>query len=198
MTRNPIQQVSNKLQNRAIGIIFGEYKPLNEENINKGSITDKSGNQLDAVVLGKTIPLIKKYVDLKKSHYWIVYPRNKNTEKLHLQISGIWDPNNLNKEEGEVSKNNEELLNILNLKDNFFSIRGTLIYVNSKAKEIVLKIKSSYKFNKQNNNSFKISLKGEISRDFINTFVSVDASREGNALNLTSYEVIEGKSLENN
>ena len=198
MTRNPIQQVSNKLQNRAIGIIFGEYKPLNEENINKGSITDKSGNQLDAVVLGKTIPLIKKYVDLKKSHYWIVYPRNKNTEKLHLQISGIWDPNNLNKEEGGVSKNNEELLNILNLKDNFFSIRGTLIYVNSKAKEIVLKIKSSYKFNKQNNNSFKISLKGEISRDFINTFVSVDASREGNALNLTSYEVIEGKSLENN
>tara|TARA_B100000965_G_scaffold397954_1_gene415272 strand:+ start:582 stop:1178 length:597 start_codon:yes stop_codon:yes gene_type:complete len=197
MTRNPIQKVSDKLQFRAIGIIFGEYKPISDETINKGTICDKSGTILDSVVLGKTIPLIKKYVDLKKSHYWIVYPRNKNTEKLHLQIAGIWDPSNLNKAEQDVSKNNEELLNVLDLQDNFFSIRGKLIYVNSEAKEIVLKIKTSNKFNKPNNNSFKISLKGEISRDYINSFVSVNTNREGNALNLTSYEVIEGKTFEN-
>lgn len=197
MTRNPIQKVSDKLQFRAIGIIFGEYKPISDETINKGTICDKSGTILDSVVLGKTIPLIKKYVDLKKSHYWIVYPRNKNTEKLHLQIAGIWDPSNLNKAEQDVSKNNEELLNVLDLQDNFFSIRGKLIYVNSEAKEIVLKIKTSNKFNKPNNNSFKISLKGEISRDYINSFISVNTNREGNALNLTSYEVIEGKTFEN-
>ena len=198
MTRNPIQQVSNKLQYRAIGIIYGIYKPLNDKNINKGSIKDKNGTILDTVVLGKNIPLIRKYIDLKKNYYWIVYPRNKNTDNLHLQIAGIWDPENLNNEEGNVSRNNEELLNLLNLRDNFFSIRGKLVYVNAQAKEVTIKIKSSNKNNKQNNNSFKISLKGEISMDSINSFVSIDTIREGNTLNLTSYEVVEGKSFENN
>tara|TARA_Y100001968_G_scaffold43410_1_gene33396 strand:- start:10437 stop:11030 length:594 start_codon:yes stop_codon:yes gene_type:complete len=197
MTRNPIQQVSNKLQYRAIGIISGVYKPFNEKDINKGSIKDENGIILDTVVLGKNIPLIKKYIDLKKNHYWIVYPRNKNTDKLHLQIAGIWDPKNLNNEEADVSKNNEELLDSLNLKNNFFSIRGKLVYVNAREKELIIKIKASKK-NKKPNNSFKITLKGEISMDSINSFVSLDTMREGNALSLKSYQVVEGKSFEKN
>ncbi len=197
MTRNPIQQVSNKLQYRAIGIINGVYEPLNDEQINKGFIKDKSGSLLETVVLGKTIPLIKKFIDLKKNHYWIVYPRNKNTNKLHLQITGIWDPKNLNNDELDSHKENEELLNKLNLKDNFFSIRGKLVYVNSQDKEIIIKICSSNK-NKKNNNPFKISLKGEISMDSLNSFVSIDTIRKGNTLNLKSYEIIEGKSFEEN
>ena len=196
MIRNPIQEVSNKLQYRAIGITHGVYKPMNDENINKGSIVDKNETVLDTVVLGRAIPLMKKYIDLKKNHYWIVYPRNKNTSKLHLQIAGIWDPINLNSEGSDTHKDNEALLNLINLQDNFFSIRGKLIYVNSPKKELVVKICSSNKNNKQSNNSFKISLKGEIPMDSLNSFVSIDALRKDNTLNLTSYEVVEGKSFE--
>ena len=191
MTDNPIQKVSNELQYRAIGIVNGIYKPLNNENINKGQIVDKNGNMLDTVVLGKTIPLIKKYIDLNNYHYWVVYPRNKNTSRLHLQINGIWDPQNLNKG-SENSTDKDALLNIMNLQDNFFSIRGKLIYVNSQEKEIIVKICSSNK-NKNQNNSFKIFLKGEISMDILNSFVSLETLRNGNALTLTSYEVIKKK-----
>ena len=191
MTRNPIQKVSNKLQYRAIGITRGIYKPISDENINKGIILDKDETVLDTVVLGKTIPLLRKYIDLKKNHYWIVYPRNKNTSKLHLQIAGIWDPINLNNEVIKDHKDNEALLNVMNLQDNFFSIRGKLIFVNTSEKELVIKIYSSNKNKKQNNNSFKISLKGEIPKDFINSFISVDTLRNGNTLSLINYEVIE-------
>ena len=196
MTMNPIQKVSNKLQYRAIGIIFGIYKPLNHVQINKGVIVDKDGTALDAVVLGKTIPLLKKYIDLKENHYWIVYPRNKSTSKIHLQINGIWDPKNLNDYSEDNANDNESLLNVMNLQDNYFSIRGKLIYVNSLKKEIVVKICSSNKNNKQSNNSFKISLKGEIPMDSLNSFISIDALRKDNTLNLTSYEIVEGKSFE--
>ena len=191
MTRNPIQEVSNKLQYRAIGITQGIYKPMNDENINKGSIVDKNETVLDTVVLGRAIPLMKKYIDLKKNHYWIVYPRNKNTSKLHLQIAGIWDPINLNSEGSDSSKDNEALLNLMNLQDNFFSIRGKLIFVNTAGKELIIKIYSSNKSKRENNNSFKISLKGEIPKDFINSFISVDTLRNGNTLFLKNYEVIE-------
>jgi len=191
MTRNPIQEVSNKLQYRAIGITHGVYKPMNDENINKGSIVDKNETVLDTVVLGRAIPLIKKYIDLKKNHYWIVYPRNKNTSKLHLQIAGIWDPINLNSEGSDTHKDNEALLNLINLQDNFFSIRGKLIFVNTAGKELIIKIYSSNKSKRQNNNSFKISLKGEIPKDFINSFISIDTLRKGNTLFLKNYEVIE-------
>ena len=190
MTDNPIQKVSNELQYRAIGIVNGIYKPLNNENINKGQIVDKNGNILDTVVLGKTIPLIKKYIDLNNYHYWVVYPRNKNTSRLHLQINGIWDPQNLNKG-SDKPKDNDALLNVMNLQDNFFSIRGKLIYVNSQEKEIIVKISSNK--NKNQNNSFKIFLKGEISMDILNSFVSLETLRNGNALTLTSYEVIKKK-----
>ena len=117
--------------------------------------------------------------------------RNKNTSRLHLQINGIWDPQNLNKG-SDNSKDNDALLNVMNLQDNFFSIRGKLIYVNSQEKEIIVKICSSNK-NKNQNNSFKIFLKGEISMDILNSFVSLETLRNGNALTLTSYEVIKKK-----
>ena len=194
MLRSPIQQVSNKLQYRAIGIINGVFKPQSEEQFNKGIIEDSFGTQLDAVVLGKTIPLMKKHVDLSKDHYWVVYPRNKNTEKLHLQIAGIWDPKNLNNESSKDSKTNEELLNSLNLKDNFFSIRGKLIYVNTKEKEVILKICPLNELKKQKQNSFKISLKGEISLDCLNSFVSADTIRVGNSLELTNFEIVKSQS----
>ena len=196
MTINPIQKVSNKFQYRAIGIIYGLYKPINEVHINKGVIVDKEGTVLDTVVLGKTISLLKKYIDLKDNHYWIVYPRNKSISKLHLQINGIWDPKKLNNFVADKSNDNKSLLDEMNLQDNYFSIRGKLIYVNSPKKEFIVRVCTSNKNSKQSNNSFKVSLKGVIPMDFLNSFVSVDTIREGNTLNLTSHEVVEGKSFE--
>ena len=194
MIKNPIQKVTNRLQYRAIGIVHGIYKPHDKEHLNKGVLTDKQGKILETVVLGKALSLIKKYINLEKNHFWIVYPRNKNTNNLHLQIAGIWDPFQLNEvDKDTLKKDPNEILEDLNLNNNYFSVRGELVYVNSQKKEIVIKICSSQALKSLKNNIFKIVVEGEISLQFLNNFVSLDVIRDDNTLRLVKYEVIEKK-----
>ena len=194
MIKSPIQKVTENLQNRAIGIIYGSYKPSNTESLNKGILKDQNNLPLDAVVLGKTLPLIKKYIDFNKKYFFIVYPRNKNSDNLHLQIAGIWDPNSLNKEQKDHCQNSHEILKNFDLKDNYFSIRGKLIFVKIPEKEVIIKITPSNLLNKKIK-SFKLILKAELPLNLINSFLSIDASREGNALHMQNFEVIENKSI---
>ena len=192
MIKNPIQEVTNKLQYRAIGIVNGVYKPENVVQLNRGTITDKEGKIIETVILGKVLSLVKKYITLEKNYFWIVYPRNKNINNLHLQVAGIWDPYHLNKVDRKNSeKDPNELLKELNLKDNYFSIRGELIYVNTKKKEVVIKICSSSSLKRLKNNTFKITIVGEIPLEFLNNFVSLDVIRDSNTLRMVKYEVIE-------
>ena len=194
MIKSPIQKVTENLQNRAIGIIYGSYKPSNSESLNKGILKDQNNLPLDTVVLGKTLPLIKKYIDFNKKYFFIVYPRNKNSDSLHLQIAGIWDPNSLNKEQKDYTQNTHEILRNFDLKDNYFSIRGKLIFVKIPEKEVIIKITPSKLLNNKNK-SFKLILKAELPLNLINSFLSIDALREGNSLRMENFEVIENKSI---
>ena len=192
MLKNPIPKVSNQLQYRAIGIINGKFTPHDNEQLNRGFLIDKKGEKIETVVLGKALSLLKKYIDLKKSYYWVVYPKNKNTQNLHLQIVGIWDPYQLNDFTNDSSKTNfSKLLEELDLKDNYFSVRGELVFVNTQKKEIVIKICSASKLRNLKNKNFKLVIKGEIPLKLLNSFVSLDINRDGNSLRLIKYEVIE-------
>ena len=192
MIKNPIQEVTNKLQYRAIGIVKGIYKPNNIEQFNRGTLTDKEGKIIDTVILGKALSLIKKYINLENNYFWIVYPRNKNTNDLHLQVAGIWDPYKFNQvDNNNLEKDPDEILEELNLKNNYFSIRGELVYVNTQKKEVVIKICSSPTSKRLKNQTFKITIEGEISLQFLNNFVSLDVIRDGNILRMVKYEIIE-------
>jgi len=192
MLKNPIPQVTNQLQYRAIGIINAKFTPLSGEQLNRGFLTDNKGEKIETVILGKALSLLKKHIDLKKSYYWVVYPKNKNTQNLHLQVAGIWDPYQLNDFPNDSSKTNfSKLLEELDLKDNYFSVRGKLVFVNTKKKEIVIKICSESKPKNLKNKNFKLVIKGEISLELLNSFVSLDINRDGNSLQLLKYEVIE-------
>ena len=192
MIKNPIQEVTNKLQYRAIGIVKGIYKPNNIDQLHRGTLTDKEGKILETVILGKAISLIKKYINLEKDYFWIVYPRNKNINNLHLQVAGIWDPYNLNQvDHNNSEKDPNELLEELNLNNNYFSIRGELVYVNTQKKEIVIKICSSPPSKISKYSTFKIIIEGEISLQFLNNFISLDVIRDGSKLRMNKYEIIE-------
>ena len=191
MIKSPIQEVTNKLQYRAIGIVKGNYKPNNVDQLNRGTLTDEEGKILETVILGKALALIKKYINLDKDYFWIVYPRNKSTNNLHLQVAGIWDPYQLNKiDKINPKKDPNELLKELNLENNYFSIRGELIYVNSQKKEFIIKICSSPTSKRLKNQTFKIIIEGEISLQFLNNFVSLDVIRDGNILRMVKYETV--------
>ncbi len=199
MLKNPIPQVTHQLQYRAIGIINGTFTPHDSEKLNRGFLVDNKGEKIETVVLGKALSLLKKHIDLKKSYYWVVYPKNKNTQNLHLQVAGIWDPYQLNDFPNDSSKTNfSKLLEELDLKDNYFSVRGELVFVNTQKKEIVIKICPASQLMNLKNKNFKLVIKGELSLELLNNFVSLDINRDGNALKLTRYEVIEKDLSENN
>ena len=198
MLKNPIPQVTNQLQYRAIGIINGKYTPHDIEQLNRGFLIDDKGEKIETVVLGKALSILKKHIDLKKSYYWVVYPKNKNTQNLHLQVAGIWDPYQFNKYSNNSTKINfPKLLEELHLKDNYFSIRGELIFVNTQRKEIIIKICSTSKQKNSKNRNFKLVIKADLSLEFLNSFVSLDVHRDGNSLKLIKHEVIE-KNLSKN
>jgi len=199
MLKNPIPKVTDPLQYRAIGIVNGKFTPHNSEQLNKGLITDNEGEKIETVVLGKALSLLKKHIDLNKNYYWVVYPKNKNTQNLHLQIAGIWDPvqfNDLPKNSSKIKFS--KLLEELDLKDNYFSVRGELVFVNKSKKEIVIKICSTSKLKNLKNKNFKLVIKGELSLQLLNNFVSLDVNRDGNSLKLINYEVIEKNFSKNN
>ena len=195
MIKSPIPKVTNNKQFRAIGIIFGMYKPNDNNLLNKGFIEDSSGLNIDAVVLGKALPLIKKFINFENKYYWIVYPRNKNSDNIHLQIAGIWDPNNFKNNDENIKKTHDLLLS-LDLKDNLFSIRGKLIFINTQEKDLIIKICPSRQNKNKKNKSFKILVKGEISMKYINSFVSLEVIRKDNTLFMEKFEIIETKSSE--
>ena len=199
MLKNPIPKVTNKFQFRAIGIIYAQFTPNDAEQLNSGFLIDGKGEKIETVVLGKALSLLKKHIDLKKSYYWIVYPKNKDSQNLHLQVAGIWDPYQLNDFPNDSSKTNfSKLLEELELKDNYFSVRGELVFVNTQKKEVVIKICSSLKSKNLKNKNFKLVIKGELSLKLLHSFVSLDINRDGHSLKLVKYEVIEKNLSENN
>jgi len=198
MLKNPIPKVTNQLQFRAIGIVNAKYIPHDSKKFNRGVLIDNEGEKIEAVVLGKALSILKNHIDLKKSYFWVVYPKNKNAQKLHLQIAGIWDPYQLNEFPNDPTKKNSlKLLEELDLKDNYFSVRGELIFVNKENKEIVIKVCSTSNLPNFKNKNFKLVIKGEISLEFLKSFVSLDVFRDGNSLKLINYEVIK-KNLSKN
>jgi len=198
MLKNPIPKVTNQMQYRAIGIVNGKFIPNENGQFNRGFLTDNKGEKIETVVLGKALSLLKKHIDLKKNYYWIVYPKNKNTQSLHLQVAGIWDPHQLNDLPNGYSEISfSKLLEELNLKDNYFSVRGELVFVNTQKKEFVIKICSDSKLKNLKNKNFKLVIKGDLSLDLLNNFVSLDVNRDGNSLELLNYEVV-GKNLSKN
>ena len=198
MLKNPIPKVTNKLQYRAIGIVHGKFVPNDNKQLNRGFLVDNKGEKIETVVLGKALSLLKKHIDLKKSYFWIVYPKNKNTQNLHLQVSGIWDPYQFNEYSNNSSETNfTKLLEELHLKDNYFSIRGELIFVNTQKKEIIIKVCSSSNKKNSKNKNFKLVIKADLSLEMLNSFLSLDVHRDGNSLKLIKHEVIE-KNLSKN
>ena len=196
MQNHPIPSVTDPLQYRAIGIVRGIYKPQDEENFTRGVLIDSEGNEIDSVVLGRVITLIRNHVPLEKPHLWVVYPRCRNNQNLHLQITGIWEPSTLNKEFIE----NEGLNESSNIKvdsdnvvegDDYFSIRGELIFTKPEDKDVVIKIRQKPRNQQKKALPFKVNLKGEIPMNFLKHFISLDVRRVDYQLLVEDFQVIE-------
>ena len=195
MHNHPIPSVTDPLQYRAIGMVRGIYRPQDDDNFTRGTLVDSQGNEIDSVLLGRVITLIRNHVSLEKPHLWVVYPRCRNNKNLHLQISGIWEPSTLKKDllpkkgfsEKSISKvDQDDLLE----GDDYFSIRGELIFTKPEEKEIVIKILQKPRNQQKKALPFKITLKGEISMNYLKHFVSLNVRRFGFDLLVEDFQII--------
>ncbi len=195
MREHPIPPVTELLQFRAIGLVRGKYKPENIDRFSRGFILDEEGEEIEAVILGRALSLIKNKISTDVPHLWVVYPRSRDNNQLHLQIAGIWEPSTLEhkpdsrkiEETGQILKKD---IDLVKEGDDYFSIRGELIFTKPETKELVIKIRQKAKGCGSKKFPFKIYLKGEIPLDWLRNFVSLDVRRFGQRLCVEDSQLI--------
>lgn len=103
----PIPPPSEPTQYRAIGVVRGTYQP-SEEQFTRGNMVMHDGSNVEAVLLGRVMSLVRNHLELDKEHVWVVYPRTREREEtLHLQIVGVWEPENLTQPGSESEGDSE-------------------------------------------------------------------------------------------
>ncbi|WP_115071501.1 hypothetical protein [Synechococcus sp. UW179B] len=192
MRDHPISPVTEPLQYRAIGVVRGIYRPESEDQLTRGVLIDSDGNELETVVLGRMLTLMRRHLDMTTPHLWVVYPRCRESEQLHLQIAGIWEPSTLaTAETSEASASEvQDPLDQLPEGDDFFSIRGELIFTKPEANELVVKVRQQPRADGFRPLPFKVQLTGELPLEHLRHFVSLDVRRQGQLLAVEAVEVI--------
>ena len=195
MHNHPIPLVTDPLQYRAIGLVRGIYKPQDDENFTRGTLIDSKGNEIDSVLLGRVINLIRNHVCLEKPHLWVVYPRCRNNQNLHLQVTGIWEPSTLKKDlikqEG-LNKDSSSKVDSDDLLegDDYFSIRGELVFTKPEEKEVVIKIRQKPRNQQKKALPFKVKLKGDVPINYLKHFVSLNVRRIDYQLFVEDFQAI--------
>ncbi|MGB5972720.1 MAG: hypothetical protein WBG38_05350, partial [Nodosilinea sp.] len=172
----PIAPPSEPMQYRAIGLVRGTYEPSEADQLNRGNLTTEDGHVIDSVLLGRITSLIKKHIDLTMPHLWVVYPRTRreldnDDQDLHLQIVGVWEPENLGlpgeapsdqEEETEPASEKLDLADLPPVDDNFFSIRGEVVKYTPEDQCVAVKILQEVKRAPGSSKAFKLLLHGTI------------------------------------
>jgi hypothetical protein len=226
MRAHPISPVTEPMQYRAIGVVRGHYVPSDPAQPTRGVIRTADGTELEAVVLGRLLTLMRRHLDLELPHLWVVYPRSRDENQLHLQMVGVWEPSTLAAPdaladadalaaadalpaadalaaadalpaadalvEGEEPAAVEAALPSDDLAegDDYFSVRGELIYTRPETGDLVVKVRQLPRADGSRPVPFKLQLRGEVPLEHLRHFVALDLRRQGQQLCLESCEVV--------
>jgi hypothetical protein len=197
--QQPIPPPSEPMQYRAIGLVRGHYTASSEQ-FTQGRLVTTDHVELNAVLLGRIMSLVKNHLDLEQEHLWVVYPRTRQeNDALHLQIVGVWEPENLAKhskpeERQELAGNSEEVVETLTpsseLPDGDFSVRGEVVYQSFDAKSLVVKIKQAPRKPDEKPKYFKLKLRGVLTTKAVGKFWDFKVKREADALVVENAQAI--------
>ena len=196
MREHPIPPATEPLQYRAIGLVRGIYRPEEPGILTRGCLLDSDGIEIEAVVLGRVLSLMRRHLEIDKPHLWVVYPRSRSVEYLHLQISGIQEPSTLSKPDADLissdisEERSAKTLDELREGDNYFSIRGELIYTKPDNEDVVIKVRQKPKAQGRRPLPFKLQLKGKIEPENLRHFVDLQVRRLGQKLYVEDCKVI--------
>ncbi|MBN4001677.1 hypothetical protein [Nostoc sp. LPT] len=209
--QQPIPPPSEPMQYRAIGLVRGRYHASSEQ-FTQGTLLTADGVELNAVLLGRIMSLVKNHLDLKKEHLWVVYPRTRQeNDTLHIQIVGVWEPENLAKNSTDEDESDFELQELQTLDDGLsenselsttapkpssevadggFSVRGEVVYQSFDAKSLVVKIRQAPRKSTDKPKYFKLKLRGVLTTKAVGKFWDFQAKREADVLVVEKAEAI--------
>ncbi len=174
--KQPIPPPSHPRQYRAIGLIRAKYQQSAEQ-MTQGALLTTDGAEIEAVLLGRIISLIKNHLDLEQEHLWVVYPRTKMQEdRLHAQIVGVWEPETLSQDSDGQEVSGEET------DHGYFSIRGEVIFYSLEEEIIIVKIKQFPRKEGDKPKFFKLKLKGVLSEKPLRRFWDLKVRLQGEDL----------------
>lgn len=182
---HPIPPPSEPRQYRAVGLVRGRYAPSADQ-FTRGMLVATDGTQIDAVLLGRVMSLVKNHLNLEQEHLWVVYPRTRQQDgNLHTQIMGVWEPETLNRKEEPAESENDPAAEVegsgevastdlapeTQMEDGYFSIRGEVIYQSQdETKYLIVKIKQSPRKEADKIKFFKLKLIGAIAEKAVGRF----------------------------
>ncbi len=207
----PIPPPSEPMQYRAIGLVRGSYRATSPEQLTQGTLITPDGAEIDAVLLGRIMSLVKNHLDLEAEHLWVVYPRTRQeSDKLHLQIVGVWEPEKLAKNliSQSPESNSDEIISSESISsesvsseteinyvasteipDGGFSVRGEVVY-HSPDQNIVIKIKQAPRKSDEPPKYFKLKLKGDLGPRATGKFWDLQVKRQADLLVVEKSECI--------
>lgn len=162
---------AKQLHYRAIGLLSGRYIPRDE--ITQGILLTTDGTVVEAVVLGRVLGLVKSRIDLEKEHLWVVYPRTREDEPLHVQLAGIWEPETLHPDTSAPTQSH---------KPDYFSVMGEVVFQNLEEGWVMVKILQKPRDSSEKPTYFKLKLFGEMPEKPVKNFWNLHVQREGNNL----------------
>lgn len=162
---------AKQLHYRAIGLLSGRYIPRDE--ITQGILLTTDGTVVEAVVLGRVLGLVKSRIDLEKEHLWVVYPRTRSDEPLHVQLAGIWEPETLHPDTSAPTQSQ---------KPDYFSVMGEVVFQNKEEGWVMVKILQKPRDSSEKPTYFKLKLFGEMPEKPVKNFWNLHVQREGNSL----------------
>ncbi|UBF27967.1 hypothetical protein K9N68_08755 [Kovacikia minuta CCNUW1] len=193
--QQPIPPPSEPKQYRAIGLVRGRYAP-SEEQFTRGTMVTADGAEIEAVLLGRVMSLVRNHLDLQQDHLWVVYPRTREAqENLHVQIVGVWEPEKLQKNADDDAEDSaEELVETPSSEeslspgfdDDYFSIRGEVVFYSPDDKNVVVKIQQAARKSSDKAKAFKLKLDGTLtSSKTVGYFWDLQVKRSATALVIT-------------
>ncbi|AFZ30896.1 hypothetical protein Glo7428_2385 [Gloeocapsa sp. PCC 7428] len=194
--QQPIPPPSEPMQYRAIGLVRGKYVPSSEQ-FTKGVLLTSDGVEIETVLLGRIMSLVRNHLDLSQEHLWVVYPRTQPKEgTLHLQVVGVWEPDKLAKQQnttdqGESPAAPEEMTSTAPfVEDGYFSVRGEIVYQSAPDEHFIVKIKQAPRKDSDKPKYFKLKLNGDLKSKAVGQFWDLHAKRQEKDLVLTEANAI--------
>jgi hypothetical protein len=182
LVNNQLIRITDSLQYRAIGRLWGRYIPKTEQ-INQGQLITADGIIINAILMKEALKKFLAPIDLSQDYLWTVYPKTPLEHSgigLCISLIRVRTPSKYT----DLIKTEYQLL-----ADNF-SVQGVVVYQDFEKGIVEVKIHRTPQMKHDTPKDFRLRLFGFLPPNSIKHFWNLNVRRVGTDLVIQSGECI--------